>query len=143
MLPLEVLSVRRMDTSSNETPLDPMTFEDYENIGNKANDGQPSRYLYERGVTTGKLFFDLEINDTTEVYLLTFLRPIEDFDSATDTPDYPQETERFLVGQLAVDWATATGKPVTQEMILYRDEAKAMAFNVDPENEVLYFQPEL
>lgn len=142
MLPLEMLSVRRMDTSSNETPLDPMTFDEYENIGNKTNDGQPSRYLYERGITNGKLFFDLEIKDTTEVYLLTFLRPIEDFDSATDTPDYPQETERFLVGQLAIDWAAATGKTVTPEMMLYRDEAKAMAFNVDPENEVVFYEPE-
>lgn len=143
MLPLHILSIRRMDTSSNETPLDPMTLEEYETIGNKTNDGNPSRYLYERGITNGKLFLDLEINDTTEIYLLTFLRPVQDFDAATDTPDYPQEWERPLVGQLSIDWATAAGKPVTMEMVAYRDQALSIAANVDPDNEVVYFQPEL
>jgi hypothetical protein len=141
-MPLSFISIRRKDTSSNETSLDPMTLIEYESIGNKSNDGDPSRYLYEKGITTGTLFLDLEISDTTEVYLLTYLRPIEDFDAATDTPDFPQEWERPLVGQLMVDWATFNGRPVTQEMISYRDEALAIAGNVDPDNEVVYFECE-
>lgn len=145
MLPLDMISVRRKDTSGNETPLSPMTFMDYEEgLLKKNNDGDPSRYLYERGVTTGTLRLDLEPTNTTEVYLLTFLRPVEDFDSATDTPDYPQEWERPLVGQLMVDWATFTGRPVTQEMIMYRDQALGIASNVDPDQDTedAYFKSE-
>lgn len=141
-MPLSFISIRRMDTSSNETAIVPMTLMEYEEgIGNKTNDGDPSRYLYERGVTTGKLFFDLEISDTTDVYLLTYLRPIEDFDTGTDTPDYPQEYERPLVGQLAIDWATFAGKPVTQDMKDYRDQALAIAGNLgaDENTEEVFF----
>lgn len=144
MLPLSMISVRRMDTSSNEIPLSPMSLGFYEeNILNKATAGNPSAYLYEKGVTTGTLTFDFLINDTTEIYRLTFLRPVEDFDAATDTPDYPQEWFRPLVGQLAIDVATANGRPVTQEMKDYRDSALAIAGNTDPDNaEDVFFQCE-
>ena len=142
-LPLEIISLRRKDTDGNETPLTPMTLMEYEEgLLKKNDDGDPSRYLYERGIVNGTLFLDFEPTDTTEVYLLTFLRPIEDFDAATDTPDYPQEYERLLVGQLMIDWATFTGRPVTQEMKLYRDEALQIAGHVDPETSEIFFESE-
>jgi len=141
--PLQMLSVRRMDTSNNETPLGVMTFAEYEEgLLKKNNSGDPAFYIYERGLTTGTLRFDYQVQDTSEIILLTYLRPVEDFDAATDTPDYPQEWFKPLVGQLAMDVATATGKPVTQDMKLYRDEALAIAQNVDPDNEVVFYEPD-
>lgn len=141
--PLSMISVRRRDTSNNETPLVPMTLQEYEEgLLKKDNDGDPSRYIYERGLTTGTIRFDYQPTDTTEIILLTYLRPVEDFDAGTDTPDFPQEWFRPLVGQLAMDEATASGKPVTQEMKLYRDEALSIAQNVEPDNEVIFFEPE-
>ena len=142
--PLTMLSVRRRDATSNETPLSSMSFSDYEMIGNKTNTGDPSRYLYERGITSGELFLDLEVSDTSDVYLLTYLRPVEDFDSANDTPDFPQEWERALVGQLAVDWATFAGKAVTQEMVAYRDQALSVAQNLGSDDSTAddFFQSE-
>ena len=142
-LPLDMISVRIKDTDSNETPLSKMTLMDYEEgILKKNDDGDPTRYLYERGIVNGTLYLDFEPTDTTDVYLLTFLRPIEDFDAATDTPDYPQEYERALVGQLMIDWATFTGRAVTPEMKLYRDEAIQIAGHVDPENSEVFFEAE-
>lgn len=136
MLPLEMISVRRKNTSGSETTLTRMSLHEYEEgLLKKDNDGDPSRYIYERGITTGTLTFDYEIEDTTEVILLTFLRPVEDFDAATDTPDYPQEWFRPLVGQLMVDWATFAGKVVTQEMKDYRNEALMIAGNLDPDQD--------
>ena len=145
-LPLDVLSLRRKDTSGNETPLSPMAFMEYEEGMLRKNlDGDPSRYLYERGPINGTLYLDYEPTDTSEVYLLTFLRPTEDFDAATDTPDYPQEWERALVGQLSIDWATFSGRPVTNEMKLYRDESLAIAQNLDADEntENVFFESEL
>ena len=142
-MPLNIISARRKDTSNGETVMDPMLVEEYEAITNKANDGSPSRFLYERGITNGTMKFDLEPTDTTEIYQITYLRPIEDFDAATDTPDYPQEWYRPLVGQLGMDACVWRGKPVPPELKLYRDEALAMAGNVDPDNQIMFFQPEL
>src|SRR3990167_1967252 len=142
-LPLDMISVRIKDTDSNETPLSKMTLMDYEEgILKKNDDGDPTRYLYERGIVNGTLYLDFEPTDTTDVYLLTFLRPVEDFDAATDTPDYPQEYERALVGQLMIDWAAFTGRAVTPEMKLYRDEAIQIAGHVDPENSEVFFMSE-
>lgn len=144
MLPLSMISVRWKDTSGNETVVDPMSLGNYEEgLLKKNNSGTPTRYLYERGVTTGTLTFDYNINDTTQVYLLTFLRPAEDFDASADTPDYPQEWFKPLVGQLAIDVATANGRPVTQEMKDYRNEALSIAGNLDPDNaEPVFFECE-
>lgn len=145
-LPLDILSLRRKDTSGNETPMSPMSFMDYEEgLLRKNLDGDPSNYLYERGPVNGTLYLDYEPTDTSEIYLLTYLRPTEDFDAATDTPDYPQEWERALVGQLTIDWATFAGRPVTNEMKLYRDEALAIAQNVDADEntENVFFESEL
>ena len=142
-MPLSFISIRIKDTDSNETPLSPMTLEEYEEgLLKKNEDGDPTSYLYERGIVNGTLFLDYEPTDTTDIYLLTYLRPIEDFDSATDTPDFPQEWEKPLVGQLMLDWATFTGRPVTQEMKLYRDEALSIAGHVDPETTDIFFQSE-
>lgn len=142
-MPLEIISMRIKDTDSNETTLTPMTLMEYEEgLLKKNDDGDPTRFLYERGINNGTLYLDYEPTDTTDVYLLTYLRPIEDFDSATDTPDYPQEYEKLLVGQLMIDWATFTGRPVTQEMKLYRDEALQIAGHVDPENAEVFFESE-
>lgn len=134
LYPLEMISIRRKDTDSNETPLSTMSLMDYEEGLLKKNDsGTPTRYLYERGTTDGTLFLDYLVSDTTEVYLLTYLRPIADFDASTDTPDYPMEWYKPLVGQLAMDIATTMGRPVTEEMKLFRDESLAIARNVDAE----------
>ncbi len=141
-MPLNIISARRKNTDNGETIMDPMLVDEYEAITNKANDGSPSRYLYERGITNGTMRFDLEPTDTTEIYQITYLRPIEDFDAATDTPDYPQEWYRPLVGQLGMDACVWRGKPVPPELKLYRDEALAMAGNVDPDNQIMFFQPD-
>lgn len=141
--PLEIISVRRRDTDNNETTVSKMTLAKYEEgLLKKDNDGDPALYIYERGLTTGTIRFDVQTKTTSEIILLTYLRPIEDFDAATDSPDYPQEWFRPLVGQLSMDVATAHGRPVTNEMKLYRDEALSIAGNVDPDNEVVFFQPE-
>ena len=141
--PLSMISVRRNDSSNNEIPLNIMTLRYYEEgLLKKDNKGTPAQYIYERGLTTGTIRFDYQFDDTNEIILLTYLRPIEDFDAATDSPDFPQEWFRPLAAQLAIDNAMAVGRQVTESMRTYRDEALAIAQNVDPDNEIMFFQSE-
>lgn len=136
LYPLEFISLRRRNVNNSEVVINPMTLSYYEDsLLKKNSSGYPSLYLYERGTTDGTLFFNYQVSDTTEVYLLTYLRPIADFDSAIDSPDYPAEWYRPLVGQLAIDIATATGRSVTPEMKLYRDESLSIAGNLDPDKD--------
>lgn len=143
VMPLEMLSVRRRDSSNNETPLTPMLLPEYEDgIPNKTNLGTPTRYLYETGITNGTLRFDRRLDTVSYIYLLTFLRKIEDFDASTDTPDYPAVWYRPLVMQLVIDQAPMYGKPVTPEMRNGLNEALAIARHADPENVVAFFESE-
>lgn len=109
-MPLEIISLRRKTTDSSEDPLRKMLVDEYEMIGDKTLNGTPSRYLYEPGKTDGLLKLDYGISDTTEVYPITFLRTVEDFDSSSDTPDFPQVWYRPLVLQLGIDLAPERGK---------------------------------
>lgn len=140
--PLELIYVNRRNSDEEDTPLFPMTLEEYEGIGDKDAAGTPSLHYYEQGRLTGELFFDYAATIEEETIELTYLRPIEDFDAATDEPDYPQEWFRPLVYQLAMDWAGALGFALTVDLKLKRDEALSLAQNVNPENSDTSFEPD-
>ena len=140
--PLELLHVNRRDSDGNDTPMFPMTLEEREDIGDKDAVGTPSQYYYEKGRLTGELFLDYAVDDVTDTIKITYLRPIEDFDAATDNPDYPQEWFRPLVYQLAMDWAGALARPLTVDLKLKRDESLSLAQNVNPENSDVSFEPD-
>lgn len=153
LMPLSVISLRRKSTSNSEIQLSVMTLNDYESIPDKTVNGTPVRYLYEPGITDGTLFLDVGISDTTDVYPITFLRKIEDFDATADTPDYPQVWYLPLSLQLQILAAPMKGKeekiPSLRTM-LYGDGTDrdpgalriaqtAEAENVDPS---IYFRSE-
>lgn len=153
MMPLTVLSLRRKTRSSSEISLVPMTFSEYEAIEDKTVNGTPVRYLYETGITDGTLRLDVGVSDTSDVYLITFLRKVEDFDSTSDTPDYPQHWFRPLTVQLAIDLAPERGKEDkigALRTVLYGDGsdrdpgALRIAQMADPENADadIHFKPE-
>lgn len=144
LLPLSLISLRRRNTAGSESPLYVYrTVEEYEEgILDKTQSGTPTAALYERGITDGTLRFNYKISDTTDIYDLTFLRAVEDFDASTDTPDYPQEWYRALVYQLAKDLAPEKGKDWSDTNESNRVEALAIARHVDPENTNVCFEPE-
>lgn len=139
--PLAILTAVRRTTDSVDIPMDSMLLEEYEAIGNKTNDGTPSRYYYEDTLTDGNLYLDYQPSDATNVLRIRYLSAIEDFDGSTDTPDYPQEWYRPLCAQLTIDGAPAYGVAVTNEMKMIRDESLAIARNANPENVNVIFQP--
>jgi hypothetical protein len=143
LMPLSIISLRRKMTSNAESGLTKMLIDEYEDIGDKTLNATPTRYLYEMGKTDGLLKLDMGISDTTDVYPITFLRTVEDFDSASDTPDFPQVWFRPLVYQLAIDIAPERGKAaMIPELlsILHGDPNRGIpgalhiARHTDPEN---------
>ncbi len=140
--PLQLLTAVLRTTDTKDQPLAVnKTREDYEAIGDKTADGTPSWLAYERTLTNGTLYMDCEPSDTTMVVRVVFLGAPEDFDALNDTPDYPQEWYKPLVGQLSIDTAPIFGVPVTAEMKLFRDEGLSIAQNTDPETSDLFFEP--
>jgi hypothetical protein len=140
--PLNLLTAVIRDTNTLDTPLVVnKKREDYEAIPDKTADGTPSWLAYEATLTNGTLYLDIEPDDVTKVIRIVFLGTIEDFDALTDTPDYPQEWYRPLVAQLAIDICPMYGKPVSQELMIARNEALSIAQNTDPETTDVFFEP--
>jgi len=140
--PLNMLTMQWKDDNGDEYTLDPLVLDEYEAMPDKDQEGDPSSYLYESSLPDGTLFIDAAPTDSDDRIEMVFLRPIEDFDSATDTPDYPQQWFRPLKFQLVLDVADRYRIEVTQNMKNNRDEALQIAQNWDPEDVVEYFEPD-
>lgn len=139
--PLVILTMVRRNNDNIDDPMYSMLREVYEQIADKTATGTPTQYLYESTLTNGSLYLDSAPDDVTDVLRFIFLRPIEDFDAAADTPDYPQQWYRALAYQLAMDLGPAYGRDITAVTAL-RNEALAMAQNVDPDTTNVFFESE-
>lgn len=139
--PLSIISASIRDTEASDLPIVTMIRESYEKLPTKSIDGTPSAYLYEATLINGTMTFDVDPDDLTKVVRIVFLGAIEDFDAATDTPDYPQEWYAPLIDQLAIRIAPTYRMQVSNEMKLNRDESLSIARNTDPETCEEYFQP--
>lgn len=139
--PLSIVTAVLRDSSGTDSPMTPFLLENYEALPSKTADGAPARYMYEAQLTNGVIYLDVEPSDVTNVIRVVYISPIEDFDAASDTPDYPQSWFRALCAQLTMDGCLWVGKEVTQGMKLARDEAVAIAKNEFPETTDIYFEP--
>jgi hypothetical protein len=143
--PLHILTAVLRDSNSIDTPLSPITLEQYEAIGDKATESGPSQFYYEQQLTNGVLYLDSATDDILKKIRVVYLSPIEDFDAQADTPDYPQEWYRALKFGLAVDlWPEFKGNAdVPGSLKGLRDESVMMAQRAYPARSVQHFQPGL
>jgi hypothetical protein len=143
--PLHILTAVVRDSNGIDTPISPITLEEYEAIGDKDTDSGVSQYLYEQQLTNGVIYFDAATDDILKKVRVVYLSPIEDFDAQADTPDYPQEWFRALKFGLAVDlWPEFKGtQDIPPALKMLRDEAVAMAQRAYPARSVQHFQPGL
>lgn len=143
--PLRIENIRRRNVSANspiDTPMNEMAKEDYFNLPIKGNSGVPVQFYYDPARATGKLYIWPAPQNITQVLKFTYLRPIEDFDAATNDPDFPQEWLETLKYQLAVRLAPEYG-------VMLKPEVSSMAgvllenmnsWDVEPTS--VYFQPD-
>jgi hypothetical protein len=141
--PLHILTAVVRDENGNDTPISPMVLEEYEAISDKSTEAGPLAYYYEQQLTNGVLYLDSGPDNILHKIRMVYLSPIEDFDSANDTPDYPQEWFRALKFGLAVDiWPEFKGtQDIPPALKMLRDESVAMAQRAYPARSVAFFQP--
>lgn len=95
----------------------------------KIDDGQPSRIYYDPRLTNGMIYTNYEQTNVNEVLKFIYQRPAEDFDAATDNPDFPQEVYETLVYGLAIRLAPDYGVELPTRAALIQ-EASALGINV-------------
>ena len=142
--PLEIVTVLRRDIYNQDTPVRLLTVQDYENLPSKTDttfQSDPQAVYYESQLDEGQLYLDVGgAQDVTKHLHIVFLRPIMDFDSATDAPEYPQQWYRALCWGLAKDVAPMFDAEWTPTMEQNYGMALAMAQEADGETTTMYFQ---
>ena len=111
--PLRILSMRRVTGgpgSPSSIPMMTLSHEEYFDLPNKENNGNPTHFYYNPDLTTGNLYMWARPDDPEMYFEFTFERQLEDFDASTDNPDFPNEWLECLTYQLAVRLAPAFGK---------------------------------
>jgi hypothetical protein len=131
--PLRVVSARRFNIpSSIDTMMTPFARIDYRNMPNKNDPGEPTQFFYDPrgGANNQGVFFvwpaPATVNDAVK---MTWWRPIQDFTTAGNNPDLPNEWIDALIWNLARKlWAEFPISQVLKQTI--DEEAAASLDNV-------------
>jgi hypothetical protein len=145
--PLSIYNARRHEISSEtDIEMNLISYEDYQNLPNKTtNSGTPIQWNYDRKTSVGYLYVWPIASNASYLMKITFAKPLEDFDSAGNTPDLPQEWYDALVYQLAVRLAPMYGMGGKQEFLILKgqaDEILAQALAFDDEKTYITFKPD-
>ena len=108
---LKVHDMWRRTDDGTDVPIELLSRQDYIYLSDKDSAGPVTSAYYDPQLGTGKLSVWQVPDDsyTSELLYLRASRRFEDFDSATDTPDFPQEWYLPLVFNLALNRASASG----------------------------------
>lgn len=144
--PLRIPGARRWDEISNiETPLIPLSRQDYRNLPNKLQTGMVTQYFYDpRGGAnvTGQLYlWPTPVNTTNNNIKFTYYRPLQTFDTAANTPDFPQEWLDTLIWNLAKKMAPEYDCPPQRYQMVIQEAAQSLDLvqGWDREPESIYF----
>jgi hypothetical protein len=146
--PLKVISAYRRHTSSQtDTPMIILTRDEYDRLGNKFTTGTPIQIYYDPQRIYGDLFlFPVPNAASATGYTIeiTFQRPFEDFDAATDEPDFPQEWFDALTFMLADRLALEYGvnEEVRADLVKRAMQYRAEALSFGTEEGSMYFTPD-
>lgn len=143
--PLKIIQAFLRNTSSNiDIPMTELTKYDYNTLGNKTTPGTPVQFMYDPQSSYGDLkVFPVPNATIAAAYTvrIVYQRPYEDFDTASDEPDFPQEWYDALKFLLADRLAPEHGLSI-QERNDLRSRAKEMkleALGFGTEEGSLYF----
>lgn len=131
-------------TGTLDIPMRIVTRDEYNKLGNKTTSGNPIQIFYEPLNETGKLHV-FPVPDSTSasqnVITLVYQRPFEDFDSSTDTSDFPQEWLETIKYLLATRLAGEYQIPlsVRQQLINEATQLKEASLSMGTEEGSFYF----
>jgi hypothetical protein len=143
--PLKVFQAWMHDINSNiDIPMRILTKQEYNMLGNKTTSGMPIQIYYEplRDHGVMHVFPNPDfVSEQQKTLHFVYQKPFEDFDAATDTPDFPQEWYDAVTYGLATRLAPEYGIPASDRKVLWQEMSviKQEALNFGLEEGSLYF----
>jgi len=123
--PMRILDAFIRDSTGNDVGLTITSRYDYDTLGLKAAQGIPNQLFYDPQLGNGIItFYNVPIAAGSTVRLV-IQRQIQDFNLATDNPDFPQEAFQMLKWGLADEIGIEQG---ARDAILDRVGQKARAY---------------
>lgn len=108
--PLKIVSARLRDKDGRDRELQVISHDEYFMINDKDQEGSPNVVYYDPQRDNGYLYVWPRPDSMKERLKITYYRTIEDFDAASDNPDFPVEWSDALVLGLAARVARTYGK---------------------------------
>lgn len=141
--PLKVLAARRYNLSDDVyIPLELIRYEDYKDLSKKSTAAYPTQVAYDKQLTTGVMYVYPVANSVKDLIYFTYEDPIEDFDSATDNADFPQEWLMCLTAGLAYYMALKFEKPTAERFKAEYTELLDQVSGFDTEDAPLTICPQ-
>ncbi len=109
--PMLILEGYSHQFGATDIPLDLISRVDYYDLTNKTAEGFVNQLYYDPQIDAGNLFVWPLPNDERDYLILLTQRTLDDFDSTSNTPDYPQEWYMPLAFNLARYLAPKYGTP--------------------------------
>jgi len=120
--PLRIVDAYRLDQIGNtRAPINLITYQQYRSLGNHTSASIPNQIYYDPQLVDGILSVYPRFSDGQYVLEVRFHRPFEDFDSASDTPDFPQEYYLAIMTNLAALLAPKNGLPLQERTTLLKE----------------------
>lgn len=120
--PLDIIHVRNRDDNNDDSTLSKVSREEYFDIINKDATGSPVQYYYDPQLSAGKIYIWPVSDSVVNRLKFTYRRSLEDFDAASDNPDFPQEWLEALIYNLAVRIAPKFNKEKKVQLIALQAE---------------------
>lgn len=109
--PMRILEGYIHKNDGSEIPLEQLGRVEYHSLSNKATSGQITQFWYDPQIGTCRIYVWPTANNELDYLILLVQRTLDDFDSESDEPDYPQEWYMPLAYSLAVALAPKYGTP--------------------------------
>ena len=148
-MPMKLTQAERVDTIGGvRVPLNIYTDYDFKLLSNFANTtGTPVQIYYQPLSTLGKIRL-WPIPDTTfatgNTIELTYQRPFEEFDTATDEPDFPSYWTRAIIYGLSAELGPEYGLALQDRSYLEKKamDTKELALSFGTEEGSIRFMPD-
>lgn len=145
--PLKIYQAWIRYGTTNDAPVQIVSRQEYNQLGNKTSTGTPVQIYYDPQNTYGDLYVypvaDATVASTKTLFIV-YQRPFEDFVAATDDPDFPQEWTEALKYGLAVRLAPEYGLDKGSRTMLFQEYQiilnQAQGFN--QEEASVFMQPD-
>lgn len=143
--PIEITQVRKYDLDTlTESEISLIHRDEYYSLTKKTQEGLPAFVYYDKQLASGTLKVWPACDDVNVIIKFTYYDEVEDFDAATDDPDFPSEWFEALILGLAYRLARRFGMAQILEVLrLDSDIAfnKIRNFNVEYPN--IQFSPNM